>query len=428
MSLAEQSPQAAADPAPGLLGNRNFLLLWSGQTVSQLGNQAFGIAMVFWLMKTTGSASLMGLIMTLSTLPGVLLGPFGGTFADRHSRIRIAIVCDVLSGMAVIALAAALWLRPQAVGLIVGLLFVIAVLLGIIRSFFGPAVGAAIPDLVSREQLAAANSLNQFAVQASVFFGQAAGGVLYALVGAPLLFLIDGISYLFAAGCASFIPRDRPRPREKAREDVRPFRQFVHETVEGFRYVWAQTGMRDFLVVVSLVNFLAMPVTVLFPFYVDLYLKAGPQWFGFLTAAISVGAVVGFLLAGTLKLKGRARASGILTAMLLYPACFSAMAVVRSPWIAMIVVFAGGVTVGLINVYLATMIQASTPTELRGRVMGLLGTLSGGLVPLGLAVGGVVGDLTGKNVPLVVVACCSIALVVTLLLGFRRPCREFLAS
>jgi MFS family permease len=398
-----------------------------GQTVSQFGNQAYTIAMVFWTMKATGSASLMGLLMTLSSLPGVLLGPFGGTFADRHSRIRIAIVCDVLAGLAVIAPATALWLRPQATSLVISLLFVAAILLGVIRAFFMPAIAAAIPELVPRERLAAANSLNQLSIQSSVFLGQAAGGILYNLLGPPLLFLLDGFSYFFAAGCEGFIPRDQPRPR-KPPTDGHPFRHFARETAEGFRYVWSRTGMRDFMLLVSLVNFLAMPIMVLFPFYVDRYLKAGAQWYGFLTAAISIGTVAGFILAGTLKLKGAARARGIQTAMILYPIFFSALAVVRTPVVALVVVFLGGITVGLINVYLATMIQGSTPTEMRGRVMALLGTLSGGLIPLGMALGGVVGDLTGKNVPLVVLLCCGLGLAVTLLLGLRRECREFLAN
>src|SRR3954447_24706162 len=84
---ADTAVTAAAVPEPGEPGrllNPNFLLLWVGQSISVLGNQAYALAVSFWLMKKTGSASLMGLLMTCSTLPGILLAPFGGTFADRH--------------------------------------------------------------------------------------------------------------------------------------------------------------------------------------------------------------------------------------------------------------------------------------------------------------------------------------------------------
>lgn len=413
-----------APGVPARLMSRDFTLLWLGQTVSQLGNQAYSIGMVFWLMKATGSASLMGLLLTVSSLPGVLLGPFGGTFADRHSRIRIIIVSDILAGCGIGILALALWLRPDDTRLIIALLFTVSILLGIARAAFAPAVSAAIPELVPRERLAAANSLNQISGQGSVFIGQAVGGVLYGLVGAPLLFLLDALSYFFAAGTGALIPRDPPRGAAPSTDH--PFRRFVRETAEGFRYVWARKGMRDFLFGVSLINFLSMPATVLFPFYVELYLHAGPSWYGFLMASLSIGAVAGFILAGTLRLSGTRRMRGVLTAMFLYPVCFSTLALVRTPWLAVAALFAGGVTVGVINVYLVTLLQAATVSELRGRVMGLLGTLVGGLIPLGMALGGVVGDLTGKNVPLIILVTSGIAFLIILFLASRRSCREFL--
>jgi len=413
--------------APPRLWSRGFLLLWSGQTVSQLGNQAHAIAMMFWLMQATGSASLMGLLMTSSMLPGVVLGPFGGTYADRHSRVRIIVVSNALAGASVAVLAAALWLRPESTRLLAGLLFAVAIALGVIRAYFGPAITAAIPDLVAGERLAAANSLTQVSQQGAVFVGQAVGGVLFGVLGAAALFTLDALSFFVAGGAAALIPRDRPRLAEEGPGD-QPFRRFLRETADGFRFVWAQKGMRDFMAAVSLINFLAMPTTVLFPFYVKIYLNRGPQWYGFLLAAISVGAVMGFILAGTLRLTGAARARGVLTAMVLYPLCFGLLAFIRVPQLAVVALLAGGATVGFINVYLITLIQAGTPSEVRGRVMGLLGTLSGGLIPLGLALGGVVGDLTGKNVPLILLVTAGTALCVSLFLIASRHCREFLAT
>lgn len=439
-TLTETTPPEPAGPqSSGSLLNRNFVLLWTGQTVSQLGNQAFSIAMMFWTMEATGSASLMGLMMTFANLPAVLLGPIGGTFADRHSRIRIIVVGDLIAGLSVCGLALSLWAMPEAgkalagggmspaTRAVIGLLFGVAVLLGTIRAFFLPAVAATIPRLVPTEKLAAANSLNQLAIQASVFAGQAAGGVLFKVFGAPLLFLFDGLSYLFAGACALFIPRDQVQPAP-ATEEVHPFRHFLRETAEGFRFIWKRKGLRDFVVIASVNNFLSMPVLVLLPFYVTKYLNREAEWYGFLLAGVSVGTVLGFILAGTLRLAGRARMRLIVAAMILYSVFFSSLAFVRIPPVALVVMILGGITVGIINVFLITMIQRATPETMLGRVMGVIQALSGGLMPLGMALGGVIGDLTDKNVPLVVMICGSLALVATLLLGTRRDCREFLAN
>jgi MFS transporter, DHA3 family, macrolide efflux protein len=428
MEISPSTPPIEAVPArPARLFNRNFLLLWQGQAVSRLGTQAFAVAMMFWVMEKTGSASLMGFLMTFSMLPGILLGPVGGTFADRHSRVKIIVVCDLLSGLGVLLLAFAMMSLPDAVDILIPLLFVVAVLGGVVQAFFMPAIAASVPDLVAPERLAAANSLNQFSTQASLLIGQAAGGILYSTLGAPLLFLIDGLSYLFSGVSAMFIRLPaRPLPQEEEKQPV--FRTYVQQTAEGFRYVWQRTGLRSFIFATSFLNFLIMPIMVLFPFYVSLYLRQGSEWYGFLMAGMSAGAVAGFVLAGVLKLQGAGRARGLLICMLLMPVFIGILGFVRVPVLALALVFLDGAAMGLINVYLVTMIQRSTPSEIRGRVMGLLGTLSGGLMPIGMALGGVVGDLTGKNVPLIYAVCAGASVLLVLAFWTLHDFRDFLTN
>lgn len=410
---------------PRDLFNRNFFLLWQGQLVSQLGNQAFALAMMYWLMETTGSASLMGLIMMLSLLPGVLLGPFGGALADRHSRLAIIVVSDLMRGLAVLALAALMFLRPEADELIVGMLFAVALLGGLINAVFQPAVFAAIPDLVPTGRVAAGNSLTQFSVQASVLTGQALGGLLYRALGAASLFLIDGLTYLFSAISEAFIRIPQTRP-DRERSDTDVLAAFLRDTAEGIRYVWSRPGMRAFLGVAAGLNFLAMPVFILMPFYVSDWLLRDALWYGLLLAALSAGAMLGYLLAGTLRISAQRRPLAVTIALLGTATLLTTIGAVRHAGIALILFLGVGLFTGAINIFVITLFQTTTPGEMRGRVMALVIALSGAATPAGMLVGGILGDATSKNIPLVYSACGVLIGLLVLIASMGSGYREFL--
>ena len=217
---------------PKRLMNRNFFLLWQGQLVSQTGSAVFSIAMMFWIKHTTGSATLMGLIAMVSALPMVIFGPIGGTFADRHSRRLIIIYGDILRGAVNFSLGVLLFLAPGAIEATFIWLFAGSIIGGIIMSFFNPAISASIPDLVPKEKIAAANSLNQFAVQVTSFLGMGIGGVLYRVLGMPLLAVVNGLSFLFSAFSESFItiPQEIPEKNGDWKETLADFKQ---DLVEG---------------------------------------------------------------------------------------------------------------------------------------------------------------------------------------------------
>jgi MFS family permease len=185
--------------------------------------------------------------------------------------------------------------------------------------------------------------------------------------------------------------------------------------------------MRDFLLMIGLVHFFAMPFIVLMPFYVELYLGKGADWYGFLMAGFSGGSVTGYLVAGTLNFSGRIRRR--LPQFLLGVASllYSLLGLVAHPYLALLLVFLAGSMLGVFNVNMITVIQTSVSSELRGRVMGLVMTIANAASPLGMVAGGVAADLTGKQVPLIY-AICGIAIIVSvLILGSRRPVLEYLA-
>lgn len=411
---------------PTRLMNRSFVLLWQGQLISQLGSQAFNIAMMFWVKHATESASLLGLLMMGAALPAVLLGPVGGTFADRHSRWHIIVVADVVRGVLVLSLAAALFLIPARTGPILVLLVVVSVLASIMDAFFRPAVSASIPDLVPNEKVPAANSLNKISVDTSTFLGQALGGLFYRLLGPALLFLVDGLSYLFAAVSALFIriPQRLPERPKTWREGFAAFR---HDLKAGLSYVWNTPGTRNIVLVMPLFNALLVPIIVLFPFYVEDLLHVRSDWFGYLVAGFGAGAVLGSAAAGSLPLRGVTASRLVLLAGALYGVGPLGLGLVRSPWAALAVMAMTGVMNGFMNVRIISSLQRTTPSHLRGRVFGLMETLVFSLTPIAMGLAGILADLTGKNLPALFAGCGLLITFLALVLAASPAVRSFLA-
>ncbi|MGD0354125.1 MAG: MFS transporter [Dehalococcoidia bacterium] len=410
---------------PTKLWNRDFLLLWQGQLVSQVGQRAFGLAMLFYIKEATGSASLMGLMMMLSSLPGVLMGPLGGTFADNFSRKKILVYGDLINGIFVLSLAAMLFYMPRIIGLDVIWLFIVAMAGAIIFAFFTPAVQAAIPDLVPENKLDPANSLNQLALFVSLFIGQGLGGLLYSVTGAPMLFLINGFTYLFSSGTEAMIKIPQVIP-DKAKKGSVAFKTFIADTREGLHYVWNRKGMRVLFLVAAMLYLFIAPMALLLPFYVEDYLKLNASWYGYLLMSLGVGSVLGYVIAGTANVRGRAQSRMIITSLLGAAVGMGILGFLTQPYIVLGVIFLVGLLAGVFMVKATTILQLSSNSKIRGRVFGLLATLTSGLAPLGMGVAGVIADIANKNIPAIYATCGVLVFILAVSMSFSKEARDFL--
>ena len=414
---------ATSAARPTTLFNREFILLWQGQVVSRLGNQAFTIATSLWTLEVTGSATLMGLMLTASRIATVVLGPFAGAFVDSRPRLRIIVACDFARGALTCALAALFWLLPAQP--LVGVLFFVALMNGVLTALFNPAIASITPDLVPERRLATANSIQQASLQAGTFIGQGLGGVLYRSLGAPLLFLIDGLTFLFS-GVSETLIKHGDTAVSDAR-DVVTWAEFRRKTFDGLDYLVRRPGLRAVFLSASVINLVAMPVVVLLPIYVTDYLRATLDWYGFLLAALSAGMIVGFGVTALARPTGVSHARFMIGMFALLSLSLGVLSQVREPWLALAIMFVSGGASGVINNLELTLLQRTTPAEFRGRVMGLLFTASEGLAPLGMIAGGIAADLTGRNIPLIYGVCGAIAM--TTVLGLcGRESRQLLAS
>lgn len=403
--------------------NRDFVLLWQGQLLSQVGSQAFVIALLYWTMEATGSASVMAALVIVSTLPAVLLGPFAGVLADRVSRKRIIVLGDVARG--VIMLGVAFTASRGAPDVVIGILFAASLVGGVIGAVFNPAIGAAVPDLVPRAGLTRANSIMQLSSQAAVVLGQAAGGVLYRVLGAPLLFLIDGVSFIVSGASEAFI-----RLPHRSAVDAAPDRakSYVRYARDGLSFIRGDVGLRTLVLTATLLNFVFAPVFVLLPFFVRDVLHADAAWYGFLLGALSAGSIAGTVAAGFVAPDGERRARVVSGAFLLLPVLLLALAVSRAAPAALAILFAAGALSGLINVVVITLVQVTSPPEMRGRVLSIVFALAQAAMPAGLAIGGIVADVAAVGVPSILSAFGAAGVLAVTAALRSAPLRTLLAG
>lgn len=397
------------------LFNKNFLLLFQGQTVSILGSKAFIIAQFFWIKEMTNSSATLGLLMMCSALPGVILGPFGGAIADRFSKKWIIVFSDLLLGFAVGIFFFLLYFTNISDQSALNLLFLIAILMGVVGSTFGPAVQSLVPDLVNERNLPKAIALNSSSRSIASIIGDSAGGVLLSILGAPILFLFDSISYLLSGLSEIFIEEEEQLEKNKSSfKDV--FYALLVDTKGGFNYVFSQKGLANTVLSTLIINIFIIPIFILLPFYVEDILMLNVSWYGYFLSAIGLGSLAGALFAGVIRLSQKRLSFLVATLLLSIWLVLMGIAYSDNAFLSLFLFFLHGLFISFINVKIMTTIHINTESSYRGRVMGVLRTFATGINPIVFGVTGIISESLDNDIRLVYFSSALIGLFLCLLL------------
>jgi MFS family permease len=305
----------------------------------------------------------------------------------------------LLNGIAILGLAAIFFLFPGSPDIIVIGIFITYMLASTIISFFGPAISAAIPDIVPKSKVTGANSMGQISGQLSQFLGPGIGPQLISILGYPLLVLLDGVSYLFSAISEIFIkiPQEIPEKSKKLKDQFLIFKQDIGE---GLNFIMKNPGLKRLVLISVFISFFATPITILLPFFVRDFLNANDNWLGAMMIAFGLGNFFGFMSAGIFKIRGGTRCKIIILFLILQGLGYILLGLVHIPYHAVIITFAGGIVNGFILINITTILQLTTPSNIRGRVLGVLTTISISIMPLGMGLSGYIADLLDQNIPL----------------------------
>ncbi|MFC1726716.1 MFS transporter [candidate division KSB1 bacterium] len=220
------------------------------------------------------------------------------------------------------------------------------------------------------------------------------------------------------------IPQEIP---EKSNGFKNIIRSFKNDLVEGFRYVWKNKGLRNLVILCAVYDFFVIPIIVLLPFYVEDFLSLKAEWYGFLMAALGLGSLIGFAIAGVLKLSGRGRYFLLVWMFILFSIAFGSLGFYKIPNLVLFIFFAAGVMGGIFDIIAITLVQLTTPANLRGRVFGVISTMHQSLFPISAALSGIIADLTGQNLPLIYGTCGVFMLVISLSIIADKEMYRFLS-
>src|SRR4029453_10888549 len=216
----------------GALEERQFRLLWLGQTASSIGDSLVYVALPFAVIQIGGGAGELGLVLAAYTLARASFIVVGGVWADRLPRRALMLACDVVRGAVDAFIAVALLTGAMEVWMFV----VTAVLLGSAQAFFSPASTGLLPQVGSQARLQQANALLQVSQTATNVFGPALSGLLIAATEPGWVFALDSLSFVISA---AFLARLRPRPQEAG-----PRHRFLAAPLAGGREAWSRVWLR----------------------------------------------------------------------------------------------------------------------------------------------------------------------------------------
>lgn len=369
VSAPVPSPRRSWRDTFSSLGIRNYRTYFYGQSVSLVGTWMQMTAQAWLVLTLTHSATALGLVTALQTLPVLLLGPYGGVIADRSDKLRLMTALQAVMGVQ------ALLLGLLAVTHVVRFweICVLAVFLGVNNAFENSPRQSFIREMVGRDQLRNAITLNSVTVNAARAVGPGLGGVLIAGLGVGICFLLNAASFVVVVTSLLLIDRGALRPSPpapRARGQLR----------EGLRYAARTREIAVPLAMMGLVGMLAYEFQVSLPVLAQHTFHGSSEVYGFMTASMGLGAALGGLVTAALGrtgIRSMVIASTAFGAAILLSAFAPNLAVVYGAML-----FVGWASVSFISIGNSTIQLASRP-EMRGRVLSLWQVAFQGTTPIG---------------------------------------------
>jgi DHA3 family macrolide efflux protein-like MFS transporter len=384
---------------------RPFFTIWTGQAVSLLGSALVQFALVWWLTKTTGSATVLATATMMAMLPQVLISPIAGALIDRWNRRAVMIAADALIALAVVVLAALYVLDVIQIWHVYVLMFLRAV--GGV--FHWPAMQASTSLMVPEKHLSRVAGLNQALQGLAAIIAPPLGALLLDTLPMQSVLGIDVVTAVLAIAPLCFV--HVPQPERGAATEASPRNSVIADLREGLRFLWGWPGMLMVIGIAMAVNLLLHPAMSLQPLLVTNHFGGAALELAWLQSAFGIGFVAGGITLSAWGGFKRRALTGVL-ALALSGIGFGLVGLAPANALLLAVgamFFAGFMTV-IVNGSIFAMLQAVVPQEVQGRVFTVVLSGSGAMAPLGLSIAGPVADALGVRLWFVIAGIAMVAM------------------
>lgn len=390
-----------------------FFLVWTGQAFSLLGSQLVQFALIWYLTKETGSATVLAMATLVGMLPHILLGPIAGSFVDRTNRKRMMILADsaiALSTLLLAALFALGWVQ-------IWHIYALMLFRSLGQAFHGPAFVASTSLMVPKEQLSRIQGINQMLNGGLNIVAAPLGALLLELLPMYGVLAVDVVTALIAVG--TVLPVAVPQPQREMNDTQGKPIGFWADFREGFRYVLTWPGLLIVVVMATLINFLLTPAGSLTPLLITEHFGQGVIQLGWFEGIFGVGVILGGLLLGAWGgFKKRIVTAFVGLVGLGLPYAVIGGLPAEGFLISLGFMLLVGVMHPIVNGSLGATMQATVDANMQGRVFSLTGSLSTAMTPIGLLIAGPLSDAFGIQIWFIVggLLCAAMGLA-----GFFIP-------
>jgi DHA3 family macrolide efflux protein-like MFS transporter len=375
-----------------------FFIIWVPQVFSWFGSQLVQFALIWWLTRETGSATVLTFSTIMGVLPQVLIGPFAGVLVDRWNRRLVMMIADAAIAMATILLALLFYLGVIQVWHV----YIVMLVRAVGGLFHWPAMTASTSLMVPEEHLTRIGGLNQTMFSVVSTIAPTLGALLLEWLPIQGVLAIDVSTAVLAITSLFLVQVPQPAAKgQRADETAQmPFVSSILDDMRsGMQFIFGWKGLTILLLMVMSLNFLAWPLMSLVPILVTKHFGGEALELGWFQSAIGIGGLLGGLLLSVWGGFNR-RIVTMMVALVLHgigtmvvgltPAALLPLGV--AAWCAV------GLTGSMFNAVSLTVLQANVPAEIQGRVLSFQLSVATAIAPVGLVVAGPVTDILGPQV------------------------------